>query len=473
LGLEDELERFWAENARFGPLQRWMQALREVVLGSAGAPPAGAGTPPNPSAAGIPPGVGHNPSPAIPPGEPPSGAGGPPALPAPRVVIFLDEIDIVRSLPFSTDEFFAAIRECHNRRTADPAFDRLTFCLLGVATPSDLIRDTRLTPFNIGRRIELNDFTETEAASLSKGLSQKEPIARRLVQRTLYWTGGHPYLTQRLCRAVAEDASATSPSDVDRHCQALFLSRKAREQDDNLIFVRERLLHSEVDRAALLDCYARVRKGQRVVDDDTSAVVSVLKLSGVVSGGEGRLRLRNRVYRQAFDRDWILSNLPQAELRRQRAAFRRGMVGATVGVVMLLVLLSLPLFKAPAVSSSTPAAGLTNVVLPKPISPSNPAVVLEMEGAVEILRHGATAWDPGYVGQALRPGDRLRTGERSRALLRLADRSVIRCGELTSVQIGPEGRRSVIELLRGAIHGRGLPDGLRMRTTNATAVIRG
>ena len=28
-----------------------------------------------------------------------------------RLVIFVDEIDVVRSLPFSTDEFFAAIRE--------------------------------------------------------------------------------------------------------------------------------------------------------------------------------------------------------------------------------------------------------------------------------------------------------------------------------------------------------------------------
>src|SRR5919201_562625 len=86
------------------------------------------------------------------------------------VVIFVDEIDFVRSLPFKADEFFAAIRECHNRRTEDPVLGRLTFCLLGVATPSDLIQDTRLTPFNIGRRIELNDFTEAEAAPLASGL---------------------------------------------------------------------------------------------------------------------------------------------------------------------------------------------------------------------------------------------------------------------------------------------------------------
>ena len=55
------------------------------------------------------------------------------------------------------------------RSVGDPDLHRITFCLLGVATPSDLIRDTRTTPFNIGRRIELSDFTEDEAAPLAMG----------------------------------------------------------------------------------------------------------------------------------------------------------------------------------------------------------------------------------------------------------------------------------------------------------------
>src|SRR2546428_578532 len=52
--------------------------------------------------------------------------------PSARLVVFLDEIDVVRSLPFRADELFAAVRACYNRRTEDPAFERLSFCLLGV-----------------------------------------------------------------------------------------------------------------------------------------------------------------------------------------------------------------------------------------------------------------------------------------------------------------------------------------------------
>src|SRR5207244_5806045 len=134
----------------------------------------------------------------------------PPTPNSSRLVIFVDEIDAVRSLRFSADEFFAAIRECYNRRSQDPEFHRLTFCLLGVATPSDLIQDVQMTPFNIGRRIELTDFTEAEAAPLAQGLGAEDGTGKVLVSRILHWTGGHPYLTQRLCRAVAEANADTA-----------------------------------------------------------------------------------------------------------------------------------------------------------------------------------------------------------------------------------------------------------------------
>jgi hypothetical protein len=259
LDLEDELEAYWHEHAKLGPLQRWLGALRDVVLAR---------------------------------------------VPA-RIVLFVEEIDTVRSLPFSTDEFFAGIRECYNRRTWEPAFARLTFCLLGVASPTDLIQDTRVTPFNIGRRIELTDFTDREAAPLAAGLGRKEPAGAALLSRVLYWTGGHPYLTQRLCRALAEERSADDPADVDRLCEALFLSPAAREQDDNLLFVRDWLLRSDEDRAALLDLYGQVRQGKRVGAAETDPRVSHLRLAGIVRPAGDALQVRNRIYARVFDRAWV------------------------------------------------------------------------------------------------------------------------------------------------------------------------
>ena len=74
------------------------------------------------------------------------------------LVIFIDEIDCILNLNFKTDDFFALIRSCYNKRVDNPDYQRLTFVLMGVATPSDLIQSKRRTPFNIGRAIELTGF---------------------------------------------------------------------------------------------------------------------------------------------------------------------------------------------------------------------------------------------------------------------------------------------------------------------------
>ncbi len=328
LELEAELRAFWREQAHLGPLQRWLRALRQVLLEQIGVGPGALGVRgPGLSSQG------------------PTGNAQRPSL-----VIFIDEIDAVRSLPFSTDEFFAAIRHCYNRRTEDPEFRRLTFCLLGVAAPTDLIRDTRITPFNIGRRIELADFSEAEAAPLAIGLEIGEPHtpgrpenqARLLLRRVLHWTGGHPYLTQRLCLAVAQDGSVPDAAGVDRVCEALFLSSAARERDDNLLFVRERLLRSEVDTAGLLELYHQVRRGQKVRNDDTNRLVSLLRLSGIVRVADGWLRVRNRIYARVFDQAWLRNHMPDAELRRQQAAFRRGLArAAALAAVVVAVMAGL------------------------------------------------------------------------------------------------------------------------------------
>src|SRR6185369_17733386 len=100
-------------------------------------------------------------------------------------------------------------------RQADEEMRRLTFCLIGVAMPSDLIRDTRTTPFNIGTRIELNDFTQVEALPLADGLPWGGAQNRALLKRVLYWTAGHPYLTQRICQAAADSDRVRRTADID------------------------------------------------------------------------------------------------------------------------------------------------------------------------------------------------------------------------------------------------------------------
>ncbi len=293
LNLYDEMYEYWDNNERLGFLQRWSNVLKEVVLKHVETP----------------------------------------------MVIILDEVDLVRSLPFSTDEFFAGIRTCFNERTQYPEMARLTFCLAGVATPSELIQDARITPFNIGQRIDLSDFSQQEAELFLQGLKREQTPSKALLKRILYWTNGHPYLTQKLCQAVADDQSVQKPKGVDRICEELFFSSRSKETENNLQHVRTQMLRNDIDHAAILDLYRQIRRQKKIKDDDTNPIINLLRLSGLVKVLENYLWVRNRIYFKVFDDAWIAANLPDAEKQRQKQAQRRGFIQAAMlssGVIAIM-----------------------------------------------------------------------------------------------------------------------------------------
>src|SRR5262245_7286577 len=143
LGLATEPLAWWGARAHLGPAQRLTEFLREVVLHEVEA----------------------------------------------RVVIFVDEIDTTLSLDF-TDDFYAAIRGLYNARAQQPELEQLAFVLIGVAIPGDLIKDPQRTPFNIGRQIEMSDFTAAEARPLADGLGLAPGEAEAGVARVVGWRGG-------------------------------------------------------------------------------------------------------------------------------------------------------------------------------------------------------------------------------------------------------------------------------------------
>ncbi|HMA36982.1 MAG TPA: AAA-like domain-containing protein [Chloroflexia bacterium] len=227
-----------------------------------------------------------------------------------RVVIFVDEIDTTLSLPF-TDDFFAAIRSCYDARARAPEFGRLSFVLIGVATPGDLIHDPRRTPFNIGQRVEMTDFRPEEARPLAAGLGLPGDEATQVLTWVLSWTGGHPYLTQRLCQAITRAGrqpwSEPAVADVVRR---LFLGAGS-SQDNNLQFVRDMLTKRAPDPGGVLQVYRTIRHGRRPVrDEEQSLILAHLKLSGVVRRDHGILRVHNLIYRTVFDDRWVHAHLP-------------------------------------------------------------------------------------------------------------------------------------------------------------------
>ena len=227
------------------------------------------------------------------------------------VVIFVDEIDTTIALPF-TDDFFATVRACYNARANKLEYQRLNFVLLGVANPSDLIKDTQRTPFNIGHGIHLTDFTPAEAKPLSLGLCADPGQGEKMLARILYWTGGHPFLTQKLCRIAAnEKLAAHSDEAIDNLVEKNFLAPGANRQEPNLKFVSDRLLQDRKNIRKRLKLYHRVYREKSVLDDPLSPTHTSLKLSGLVlPGTKQMLSIRNRIYERTFTGEWIKEVIP-------------------------------------------------------------------------------------------------------------------------------------------------------------------
>jgi Tol biopolymer transport system component/tetratricopeptide (TPR) repeat protein len=227
-----------------------------------------------------------------------------------QVIIFMDEIDTTLKLAFS-DDFFAAVRFIYNARATDANYRRLTFVLLGVATPADLIKDRSRTPFNIGQGIDLNDFSRKDAHVLQEGLLSaylEEGVT--LFDRIFYWTHGHPYLTQKLCLTVAETKDGPwTGGHIDELVERLFLSQEARKET-NLQFVRDNISQVNLNRRQLLTLYRQVYNGKVVPEDDRSLDQNQLKLFGLVRVENGVLKVRNEIYRRVFNQDWIKANMP-------------------------------------------------------------------------------------------------------------------------------------------------------------------
>jgi len=216
-----------------------------------------------------------------------------------HIIFFFDEIDSTLSIPFS-DDFFAALRAIYNARSTTPDFSRLSFVFIGVAAPSDLIDNSKRTPFNIGHRVELTNFSLEEIAPLAEGFNCD---ANEILEWVFDWTGGHPYLTQRLCAYLAFDAlpslSRGRAGDGGRHLvsdavEKLFKGEGG-HNDNNLQFVRDMLLERAKDPAGVLRLYRKMLKGKETVaDDEQSLNKSHLKLSGVARRRETSLYLSNR-----------------------------------------------------------------------------------------------------------------------------------------------------------------------------------
>ncbi len=233
-----------------------------------------------------------------------------------NIVVLIDEIDSVINLSFEIDDFFILIRNCYNKRADCPEYKRITFVLLGVATPSQLIRDKNRTPFNIGQAIQLNGFQPHEAQPLLQGLIERVSNPQAMLKEVLAWTNGQPFLTQKLCKLIRNSPSAIPTNGEADWIENLVRSQvienwEAQDEPEHLRTIRDRILKSERHPAQLLSLYRQILHQGKMPTVDSSEEMELL-LSGLVVKQQGNLKVHNRIYEFIFDCSWVDRTLSRA-----------------------------------------------------------------------------------------------------------------------------------------------------------------
>lgn len=234
-----------------------------------------------------------------------------------KIVIFVDEIDRVLSQNFLLDDFFGLIRFCEEQRACQAAYRRLTFALLGVATPSALVRDKTQTPFNFGKAIALDGFQVEDVQPLIQGLEGVVEHPQDCMTEILDWTQGQPFLSQKLCQLVT--STITQYQSVAEVVQRRIIDDwESQDEPEHLRTIRDRLLRNQELSVRLLGLYQIILQ-QGAIPFDGSLSQIELKLSGLVVERQGMLKVYNRIYAAVFNLEWVQQRL--TELRPYAASF--------------------------------------------------------------------------------------------------------------------------------------------------------
>lgn len=130
----------------------------------------------------------------------------------------LDEVDRLFSCSFS-DEVFGLFRSWHNARSLDPSgpWPRLTLAMAYATEAHLFITDVHQSPFNVGTRLTLEDFTREQVAELNRRYGS--PLSETELEEFFQLVGGHPYLVRcglhELAARGANFGELNSQSDRD------------------------------------------------------------------------------------------------------------------------------------------------------------------------------------------------------------------------------------------------------------------
>jgi len=197
------------------------------------------------------------------------------------VVLVLDALERLISEGVGAD-FFGMLRSWHDSRDDGP-FEKLSMVLVATFNLTHFTKGADFSPFNVGQKVRLADFTLEETKELARHLNL-QPGAAVIAQRLL---DGHPWLTQLTFRAVLDERIVVT----DQTTAADLITSEDSPFTDHL---RLCLFSFDDIDAAITQDFGRALAGTRCSENS----FAILEGAGFLKGSALKPRSRCELYRE-------------------------------------------------------------------------------------------------------------------------------------------------------------------------------
>jgi hypothetical protein len=215
----------------------------------------------------------------------------------PSLWILLDEAN---SVPVRfNDPFYGILRSIYNnQRSTRPESNlkNINFAFAGVFEPEKLVLNRDNSPFNVGKKIRLGDFTQVELSKLTNILH--ECLGIRVPEEWIYqWTNGHPYLSQVLFDLTYQHVVKTGSSQVNEAIISSLIPKLLDEASDNIDHTIKLVLNDPEKRKVMTQLAGNIS----LPFSRAKKLTAFLELDGIIKdNGVGKIMIRNKLYEQSL-----------------------------------------------------------------------------------------------------------------------------------------------------------------------------
>lgn len=210
-----------------------------------------------------------------------------------KLVFILDEIDSLTRTDFS-DNVFSQIRSVYFSRVNYPQLEKLTYVLSGVVEPTEIIKNPKISPFNIGEKILLDDFNKKEYQEFINKADLRR-FGDAVIEQIYYWAGGNPRITWDICYEL-QHKKEISPNTVDSLVKEMYLTSFDKAPIDTI----RNLVKEDRD---LRDAIIQMAYGKGSTLSDK--LKSKLYLAGIVNYNENDVHIKNKIISESLSLSWL------------------------------------------------------------------------------------------------------------------------------------------------------------------------